>query len=334
MTDNDKTATVNSVTDLRKPVKRKLEEKKFECMNYLQKRMRYLKVKTKIWEDMKMEKKFSDTNTLPLSYHEELWYKLLQKIDFSKEDKDDIERKIEDKMRIIQKYAIDYVGIWDARTVEEALNWFAVADMEEDCLCRFVELVLKEQPEKNFSEALERVCKAWDDIRKVYRYEELLNDDAKSEKVKLEYCDWLGTETKERDVTLYKYKELWDPLREKLLLPDDVDLGQMLSDLKFYGRHSIDYVIIWDARAAEEVLNWIVVFRNPDITRRFIELVLIEQPEKNFSEALERVCKAWNDIRKVYTYKELFNKNWKNRKYEKVKFEYCDWLRTEKKAVS
>ena len=334
MADNDIAVTANSVSDndydSRKSEKRKLEEEKFELMSYDQKRMRYFEVKKITWENMTMKKiSFWDTNMLPFYYYDKLMYKLVKKIDSSNKDKDDIEYEIEDKLKTRQKYAIDYVGIWDARTVEEALNWFA-ATYIEDCLRRFVELVLKEQPEKNFSEALERVCKAWNKIRESFTYEELFNDDAKSEKVKLEYCDWLGTEIKERDVTLYKYGELWNPLREKLLLPDYVYFGEMLSDFRFYARHSIDYVGIWDARTVEEALSWMVVFGDREAICRFIELVLLEQPEKNFSEALERVCKTWDDIRKVYTYEELFNNKGRNRKSNKVKFEYCDWLKIEK----
>ena len=327
MADNDITVTVNSVSDddSRKSVKRKLEEDKFDWMSSFRVRRRYRK-----------EKKL---DTLPYRDHWSLMDQLIQKIDSSNKDRYEKERDIKYKLRTIQKKAIDYVAIWDARTVEEALNWFAAVNMGEDYRRKFVELVLKEQPGKNFSEALERVCKAWDDIRKVYKYEELFYNDTKSDKVKLEFCDWLGTETKERDVTLYKYQEMVDRLKEKLS-PDFVEshaLEMMLRDPSFT-EHAIDYVGVWDARTAQEALNWLAVLSNRESTREFVEFVLVEQPEKSFWEALEKVCKTWDDIRQVYTYEELFietdDYDVEKGKSDKVKLEYCDWLRTEKKTVS
>ena len=246
----------------------------------------------------------------------------------SKTDKDISFDTMKCRLKKTQKRAIDYVGIWDARTVKEALKWLA-AHHEEDCRRSFVQLVLKEQPEKNFFEALERVCKAWDKIRNVYTYKELFNDDAKSDKIKLEYCDWLGTDIKERDVMLYKYWDLVDWLEENLSshLVSRLEFMLWSESSLFRAEHAIDYVGIWDAKTTEEALNWIVVVGNRYFARHFVELVFVEQPETNFWEALERVCKAWNDIRKVYTYEELNNVENDNDKNVKVKLHYCDWLK-------
>ena len=306
MADNDIAATFNSVSDndSRKSVKRKFEEEK-NWMSSYGVRKRYLQ---------KKKMKLLGWDKLPRFEHDHLISRLASKIYSPDKDIGSIKYEIESKLETEQKYAIDFVGIWDATMVEEALTYFAAVNMEEDYRRRFVELVLKEQPGKNFSEALERVCKAWEDIRKEYTYEELFYDDAKSDKVKLEYCDWLRTEIKERDVTFYTFFEL----AEKVFL-----------DFRKF-KHSIDYVGYLDARTAHEALNWLAVMGNRDFACKFMEFVLLEQPEKSFWEALERVCKAWDDIRKVYTYKELFNDDVKN---DKAKMEFCDWL-TKTKTVS
>ena len=339
MIDSDIATTVSSVNgkELRKSVKRKLDEneekfdEEFEWMTFCQVKKRYRQVKKTKW------RMFEDYESLLINLGKKIY--LI--------DENVFLDNIKCKLKKIQKRAIDYVSIWDARTVKEALNWLAVHP-EEECRRSFVQLVLKEQPEKNFSEALEQVCKAWDKIHNVYTYKELFNDDVKSKKVKLQYCNWLGTKIKERNVTLHKYWDLVYGL-EARLSSDLVDFNlleyRFRSELLFHADHAIDYVSLWDARTAEEALNWLIGLRNRFFATQFIEFVCVEQPEKNFWEALKRVCKAWDDIRKVYTYEELWDDddddentdddvNDDNDKSDQVKLKYCDWLRVKIKTVS
>ena len=64
---------------------------------------------------------------------------------------------------------------------------------------------LNEQPEKNVWEALQRVCKAWKVIRSQYSHQELFHDeDAKSDEIKLKYCNWLETDKPEKKKTKKK----------------------------------------------------------------------------------------------------------------------------------
>ena len=268
-------------------------------------RKRYHQVKKK-------DLNFEDYKSLCLQLKKELrWWSYKDFDSLQKLKKTD--KRVEYKLKKTYKRAIDYVGVWDARTVEKAWNWFLVLP-HEDFRRRFVELVLKEQPEKNFSEALERVCKAWDDIRKVYTYSELLEDDTKSEKKKLQYCDWLETKTG-IDLTVLEY----------ILQLHEHE----------YFEYAIDYVLVWDAITGEEnaitvdeAWKWIIALPIRNLATEFVELVCVEQPEKNFWEALKRVCKAVAEIRKAYTYQELFAYKENDESFrDKLRLKYCDWLR-------
>ena len=309
MADNDIAVTVNSVKDEKasRSLKRKLDEDEDDhYLNRLELRKQYFQVK-------KIHLGFED--------YERLLSELRRAHSF--DDKKDFSL-LRHKVKKIQKRAIDYVGIWDARTVEKALNWLAVHP-EEDCRRSFVQVVLKEQPEKNFSKALKRVCEAWDEIRDVYTYRELFDDKAKSDKVKLEKCDWLGTETKERDVIFHNYRDLVDRLEEKWTgnINDFIFLDYSLStDRYLQAKYAIDYVSVWDARTAEEALNWLVVVPNRFLARQVIESVCVEQPGRNFWKALDEVCRAWDGIRKWYWYEEMLFLDTAN----KVKLRECCWL--------
>lgn len=64
------------------------------------------------------------------------------------------------KFRRLKDHAIDYVALSDAQTPLQALNWLIVTPTQASRV-DFIKLVLEEQPEKNFWEALECVCEAW-----------------------------------------------------------------------------------------------------------------------------------------------------------------------------
>lgn len=212
------------------------------------------------------------------------------------------------RLEQLQKRAIDYVSLWDARTPEMALNWL-ISHPDRRCRYNFVELVLEEQPEKNFWEALEQICKAWNAIRNKYSYLELFYNKIKSDEVKLQYCDWLlTTEREKRNVKLYTFHELLDRLREKLLPEkiNDSDFEDFYSRIyeKFY---AISYVCYFDVKTPEEAFNWMISLNDQYLRRQFLYFVRLEQPEKNFWETLKWLCKTRNNIRSEYSYNELFN---------------------------
>lgn len=72
-----------------------------------------------------------------------------------------------------KKYVIDYISLWDTWIPQLALNWL-ISHPRENWRFNFVDLLLKEQPDKNFWEALQDICKIWNDLRSKYSYNELI----------------------------------------------------------------------------------------------------------------------------------------------------------------
>ena len=307
-------------TKMRNSIKRKIDDKReFTWLDDDEVLKQYSQVTNKSGLSI-----FSYEELLNRLYYEFLF----EKIDYEIFDNFESFYDFVSKFNKLQKRAIDYVSLWDAKTPEVALNWL-VSHPEEECRRNFVELVLKEQPEKNFWEALERVCEAWNIIRCNYSYNELYDNDVKSDEVKLLYCKWLETETKTRNVELHTFHKLVELLQVKLL-PEKIntDINNFFLDCN--RKHAIDYVCFLDAERPEEALNWLISCDIQDFRVQFVYSVCIEQPKKNFWEALKRVCKARNKIRKKYSYKEVFNNDEDSKK---VKLKYCRWLRVEKKPV-
>ena len=241
------------------------------------------------------------------------------------------------RIKQCQKRAIDYVALWDAKTPETALNWL-ISHPDRDCRYNFVKLLLKEQPDKNFWEALQRVCKAWKDMRSQYSYQELFYDeDAKSDEIKLKYCNWLKTDKLEKkpSIKLYRYKELVKRLyqrlsHKKMYSDDDVKSFYLKFKKQFDQKcetYAINYMYLCNARTPEKALNWIISHHSETFRRDFVYKVQLEQPKKNFWEALIRVYEATKNLNlySQYSYEELFNLD-KNDK-DSIMLEYCDWLR-------
>lgn len=85
--------------------------------------------------------------------------------------------------------SIDYISFWDATTPEEVLNWMLYLGEFQRKV--FVRMACREQPKKNFWEALQRVCGVWSTIREKYSYKELYIDPIKCQEIMLKHCDWL-----------------------------------------------------------------------------------------------------------------------------------------------
>lgn len=231
-------------------------------------------------------------------------------------------------------WAIDYVAAWDAQTALQVLNWLIVIP-SHNCRVSFIRKVKAEQPNKTFWQALEALCEAWSNIRKEHTYREVFYHEIKIETFQ-RFWPWKCVLVKPPQLLLIERRKppflnMADLLTDLMYKVKDIDIYEKMEETLldtngFFYEYSIDYVSAMDAITPEEILNWMLYFGEYQ-RRCSVRTVLIEQPEKNFWEALQRVCHSWKQIRAEYSHKELYKDPIK---CKEIKLQHCDWLKVER----